>query len=80
MKKATGIIRLEAIIDCPHCECNIDLLSQESLNDDDQLKRVIAEDEGETWEQYQERLDCPECFKKIQIEGLVYYQNQLKKQ
>jgi hypothetical protein len=72
MKTATGTIKMEATLLCPHCECSIDLLNQESLNDDDQLKRLIAEDDGEDWATYQELLNCPDCFKSIQIKGLTY--------
>lgn len=72
MEAVEGTIKIAATILCPHCDTQIDLLDAESLNDDLQLSRIIAEDEGAALENYQEELDCPDCFKNIQIKGLSY--------
>jgi len=72
MKKAEGTINIEAYLECPHCHTYVDLFQIKELNDDTQLSRLISEDDKEALDDYQEVIDCPDCFKKIQIEGLSY--------
>ncbi|BDS10838.1 hypothetical protein [Aureispira anguillae] len=72
IKIVEGTINIEAYIACPHCDTYIDLFEIDRLNDDMQLSKVIANEDNEEQDNYKEMITCPDCYKKIQIEGLAY--------
>lgn len=73
MKKASANISLEITVECPYCECDINLLDDNSMTDDGHIYNAAMDDKkGWGCKDFNEKFECPKCHKYFIIESIEY--------
>ncbi|AUS01390.1 hypothetical protein NVP1284A_63 [Vibrio phage 1.284.A._10N.286.55.A5] len=69
MKKVDANLSYELYVDCPHCDHNFDVMSDEYSDCDGGYSKPLF---NNRWESINVIQSCPECDGEFVVESIVY--------